>query len=384
MRSHRSRSLIEVFTHKCILVTAIAVGAVFVGAAVSADFEAGLRAYEAKDYRKAFKVWQEAARAGSAKAQLRLGHLYEAGQGVPQNFVEAHRWYNLAAAEGEASAAAARDGLMKRMTPEQVAAAQRLAAEWTPSRGATATPTPSKPTIGKQTQDTAALQHRDADPGALLEAASSGDVDGVRRALSRGISPNTTDSHGRSALMLAALRGALPTVTALIDANADVNAVSAAGDSALMAAVFAGHSDVVRALLARGASAAIQNRDRDTAFEIADRRGQATASEMLHGAGINDAKAAVDYMVGVWCGPTSERWSIESERLSRSSAGGSSTQQQYEAAWHISRVVSGQLHASEIAQRSGTTVVWEPRPAGQRLIRSAAGETPLVLRRCTR
>jgi len=185
--------------------------------------------------------------------------------------------------------------------------------------------------------------------------------------------------------MLAALKGDTPTIVTLLDANADINAVSTDGDTALMAAAFAGHAEVVRILLARGASAAIQNRDRETAFEIAERQGQTRVSEMLHGAGINDTRAAVDYMVGVWCGPGGERWSIDTERIVRAASGGSSAPQRYEAAWHVARTDSGLVHAFEVAQQSYTsytTVLWEPRPARQWLIRSEAGEAPRLLRRC--
>jgi len=133
IRSHGSWPLIKALACRHVLVAALAAGVILVAGPAGASFEAGLRAYEAKDYRKAFQVWQEAARGGNAKAQHRLGQLYEAGLGVPQNFVEAHRWYNLAAADGETGALQARDALAKKMTPEQIAAAQRLAADWTPN-----------------------------------------------------------------------------------------------------------------------------------------------------------------------------------------------------------------------------------------------------------
>jgi hypothetical protein len=39
-------------------------------------------------------------------------------------------WFNLAAAQGIKDAAKARDSLAERMTPTQIAEAQRLAREW--------------------------------------------------------------------------------------------------------------------------------------------------------------------------------------------------------------------------------------------------------------
>ena len=76
-----------------------------------------------------------AAEQGDATAQVNLGVLYNNGQGVPQNYVQAHMWYNLAAAQGadiSVQARTNRDGVVARMTPAQIAEAQRLAIEWKP------------------------------------------------------------------------------------------------------------------------------------------------------------------------------------------------------------------------------------------------------------
>ena len=56
---------------------------------------------------------------------------FAAGQGVPQDFVEAHKWYNLATAQLP-SVATDRDKMAAKMTPAQVAEAQRRAAAWAP------------------------------------------------------------------------------------------------------------------------------------------------------------------------------------------------------------------------------------------------------------
>ena len=59
---------------------------------------------------------------------------YNEGEGVPQDYVEAHMWYNLAASQltGEARELVVenRDWVAFRMTPEQIAEAERLAREW--------------------------------------------------------------------------------------------------------------------------------------------------------------------------------------------------------------------------------------------------------------
>jgi TPR repeat protein len=65
--------------------------------------------------------------------------MYGNGKGVPQNYVQAHMWFNLAAARFPASDAESmnqavqdRDLAASRMTPEQIGEAQKLAREWKP------------------------------------------------------------------------------------------------------------------------------------------------------------------------------------------------------------------------------------------------------------
>ena len=75
-----------------------------------------------------------AADQGSADAQNNLGVAYLKGDGVPQDFVRAHMWFNLSAAQGKKSAAKNRDRIAALMTPAQIAEAQTLAREWRPER----------------------------------------------------------------------------------------------------------------------------------------------------------------------------------------------------------------------------------------------------------
>ena len=83
-----------------------------------------------QDYGEAAKWHRMAAEQGVAFAQTTLGVSYANGQGVPQDYVLAHMWFNLAAAAGDNSAPRRRDILAKRMTPDQIAEAQRMAREW--------------------------------------------------------------------------------------------------------------------------------------------------------------------------------------------------------------------------------------------------------------
>jgi TPR repeat protein len=58
--------------------------------------------------------------------------MYDNGEGVPQDNVTAHMWFNLAAANGFKEAVRNRDMVARYMTPAQVEEAQKLAREWKP------------------------------------------------------------------------------------------------------------------------------------------------------------------------------------------------------------------------------------------------------------
>ena len=70
---------------------------------------------------------------GVAAAQFNLGVLYAHGLGVSQDYVLAHLWFSLAAAQGEEGAKAALDEAAARMAPSEIAEAERLANDWKPS-----------------------------------------------------------------------------------------------------------------------------------------------------------------------------------------------------------------------------------------------------------
>jgi hypothetical protein len=87
-----------------------------------------------QDYKEALRWFRLAADQGDALAQAKLGLRYEEGEGVPQNYVLAHMWYTLATAQKLKIAADLRDDLAKKMTPAQIAEAQKLAREWKPKK----------------------------------------------------------------------------------------------------------------------------------------------------------------------------------------------------------------------------------------------------------
>ena len=75
------------------------------------------------------KWYRKAAERGFAGAQLNLGVRYAKGEGVIQDLVYAHMWFNIAASAGQTIATKNRDKAAKQMTPSQIAEAQKLARE---------------------------------------------------------------------------------------------------------------------------------------------------------------------------------------------------------------------------------------------------------------
>jgi TPR repeat protein len=129
----------------------------------------GFQAYLRGDYPTAVRLWRQRADRGEASGQFGLGLLYLEGYGVRQDFVEAVGWFRKAAAQDDTDAqlklgrmyrdgkgvgpdlvqaylwlnlAAAklpsqmileeRNEVAARMTPAQIAEAQKLAREWKP------------------------------------------------------------------------------------------------------------------------------------------------------------------------------------------------------------------------------------------------------------
>jgi len=133
---------------------------------VLADFQAGVEAYESGDYGAAFREFRLSAEQGLAEAQLNLGVMYDYGRGVAQDYKEAvrwfqaaaeqgytraqsllgvmygngrgvlndnvtaHMWFSIAAANGSKTGSDNRVIIEKKMTPSQIAEAQKMAREW--------------------------------------------------------------------------------------------------------------------------------------------------------------------------------------------------------------------------------------------------------------
>lgn len=85
-----------------------------------------------KDYAKAAQWYRMAAVQGHARAQSSLGGSYGNGVGVTQDYVQAYMWLSLAAAQGLKAAGKDRKSIAKRMTPAQIEEAEALVRDWKP------------------------------------------------------------------------------------------------------------------------------------------------------------------------------------------------------------------------------------------------------------
>ena len=84
-----------------------------------------------QNYFQAVKWFRLAAEQGDALAQYNLGLIYAGGYDVvPKDEVQALVWFDLAAEAGNTDARESRAALATRMSPEQVAKAEKFAEDW--------------------------------------------------------------------------------------------------------------------------------------------------------------------------------------------------------------------------------------------------------------
>jgi len=109
--------------------------------ATAGQFEDADAAYNRGDYATAYRLFKPLAQQGIPEAQFNLALMYVMGEGVPQDYVLAHMWFNLAGSRYPASEEESREGAVKnrnrvasKMTPAQIAEAQRLARKWKPRK----------------------------------------------------------------------------------------------------------------------------------------------------------------------------------------------------------------------------------------------------------
>ena len=336
--------------------TAMLALAVLCALPARADYDAGQRAWDAGRPDEALVQWTAAAEAGDRWAMLALGKLYAQGLGALQDYVEAHKWFNLAASRGEAEAVKERDALAAKMTPQQVQAAQELARSWRPggggsaaaaetagaagSTGATAAapapapdtgrpspwtireaqallaglgyaPGPADGVWGRRTGQAYRAFLRDAGlPGAerltpealrtmRAMAKRAGVVAGASAQPSASVAPAPA-AHRPDALHWAAHAGDVAGLQAALAGGADVDARDGRSWTALMHAVDKGYPLLVELLLAAGADVDVRAPDGATALFMAAVHGHTGIIELLMAAGADlsvrgpQGKTAVD------------------------------------------------------------------------------------------
>jgi uncharacterized protein len=85
-------------------------------------------------------IWyRRAADQGDVDAMVAMGMAYADGIGVPQDYVEAHKWYNVATPRTKYGGIRndimkRRDDLSPKMTTAQIGEAQKLARDWKPNK----------------------------------------------------------------------------------------------------------------------------------------------------------------------------------------------------------------------------------------------------------
>lgn len=315
--------------------------------ATRADYDAAQRAWEAGQVEDALAQWRAAAQSGDPRAMLALGRLHVQGLGVLQDYVQAHLWFNLAASRGKAAALQEREAIAAKMTPEQVARAQQLAAAWRPVVGETAaagsaagTPAaggakaeaadrPPPRAIRETQQLLAALGYRPGPADGIWgdrtgrayrtflrdaglsagEIVTPATLRALRKTAARqGVvtEPDPTTTVGGAAqwspkpdvahrapapdaLHRAAQAGDVTSLNAALSAAAAVNAPDAQGWTALMHAANKGHALLIEPLLSAGAQPDARAPDGATALFIAALHGYSETVAALLRAGADAA-----------------------------------------------------------------------------------------------
>jgi uncharacterized protein len=89
-----------------------------------------------QDYKEAVKWYRLSAEQGDTRAQYNLSEMYYKGQGVPQDYVKVHMWVSLGTtiSRRRGFIIKYREDLEKKMTPQQIVEAQEMARNWKPNK----------------------------------------------------------------------------------------------------------------------------------------------------------------------------------------------------------------------------------------------------------
>ncbi|MEX2616171.1 MAG: peptidoglycan-binding protein [Alphaproteobacteria bacterium] len=125
-----------------------------------ASYAEGEVAFNQGNYWRALQELDGPANQGDPRAQYLLGRMYMDGNGVNQDYLQAHMWLNLATTGGVAHARDYRDAVGSRMSPQQLARAQEMARTWNRSPGASPAGSSQPATIGYSVRNAQYLLNR--------------------------------------------------------------------------------------------------------------------------------------------------------------------------------------------------------------------------------
>src|SRR5215470_17773571 len=95
-----------------------------------ADYNAGITAYQNRDYATAQRELQPLADRGDPRTQRLVGLMYRDGLGVRKDLIRAYMWFDLAAQRNQYGAAQLRDQVAQQMLPWQIDEAKKMVAAW--------------------------------------------------------------------------------------------------------------------------------------------------------------------------------------------------------------------------------------------------------------
>lgn len=209
----------------------------------------------------------------------------------------------------------------------------------------------------------------------LLNAVAARNLELVKEILDQGVSPDTTDSFGRTALMLAAYRGDREIAAALLDHGAAVDARTPERDTALMVAAAMGYVEVVRLLLERGADTTTVNADGWSAVRLAQANQHPGVAALILGA--TPARPATSPKSAAQMGPPSPTPMPQSQSLVAQPQ--SAATQQWPSTYQLVPVATGlssPLYATHARDLSNRLFIVEQ--GGRILVLRPQAPTPTV------
>jgi hypothetical protein len=108
----------------------------------------------------------------------------------------------------------------------------------------------------------------------LIQAAATGDVDGLLSLLAKGANIEARNEAGATPLMWASIGGHVQAVAVLLNRGADINARSNSGATALKGAAAHGQLEIVKLLVARGADLHMRDNQGMSSIDAAQNAGQ--------------------------------------------------------------------------------------------------------------